>query len=243
MRSITLKVSDVSVIYPGSGAAESAAAVLEGVSFDVAAGERIALIGANGAGKSTLLLALVGVIPLRGGSVNINGTPLEKKNLPAIRRMAGLVFQNPDDQLFMPTVFEDVAFGPRNYAGANTEAEIARQVDTQLAALGISQLKDRMSHKLSGGEKRLVALASVLILDPSLLLLDEPSAFLDPRAKRRLTGVLKALPQAFILATHDLALAEDLCTRVILLEKGRVRADGETNRILKDAALLDDCGL
>jgi cobalt/nickel transport system ATP-binding protein len=257
-----LRVSNVSAVYPGAGAAESAAHVLEDISFNAAAGERIALIGANGAGKSTLLLTLVGVIPLHGGSITINGTPLEKKSLPAIRRMAGLVFQNPDDQLFMPTVFEDIAFGLRNYAGRDRRTrgarspfapegnqepahagEVAEQVDALLTSLGIAQLRDRMSHKLSGGEKRMAALASVLVLDPSLLLLDEPSAFLDPRARRRLIGALDALPQAFILATHDLSLARDLCSRVILLKKGRIRADGATKGILGDAALLDECGL
>jgi cobalt/nickel transport system ATP-binding protein len=239
-----LDVSRVTVVYPGSGAAESTNCVLEDLSFSAAAGERIALIGANGAGKSTLLLTLVGVIPLRDGSVTLNGTLLERKSLPAIRRMVGLVFQNPDDQLFMPTVFEDVAFGPRNYAETtHTGGAIAGQVDALLASLGIAHLRDRMSHKLSGGEKRMAALASVLILNPSLLLLDEPSAFLDPRARRRLIGVLGALSPAFILATHDLDLAQDLCARVILLKSGRIRADGPTGRILGDTALLDECGL
>jgi cobalt/nickel transport system ATP-binding protein len=244
-------------MYPGSevpgSRLEESGHVLEDISFRAQPGERIALIGANGAGKSTLLLTLVGVTPVHDGEVRFNGVRLEKKSLPEIRRNLGLVFQNPDDQLFMPTVFEDVAFGPRNYASeggirdrgnrAGMEREIAERVDAQLAALGIAPLRNRMSHKLSGGEKRMAALASVLIQNPALLLLDEPSAFLDPRARRRLINILDSLSQGFILATHDLDLALELCNRAILLKKGRIRADGPAGEILADPSLLDECGL
>jgi cobalt/nickel transport system ATP-binding protein len=234
-----LEVSGLSAVYPGGE--DRPGCVLEEISFTAERGDRIALIGANGAGKSTLLFTLLGLVPICSGIVKIDGTLLNKKNLPEIRRKLGLVFQNPEDQLFMPTVFEDLAFGPRNYGGE--EAAVTAAAESLLAALGISHLRDRMSHRLSGGEQRMAALASVLILEPALLLLDEPSAFLDPRSRRRLAGVLRNLPQGFILATHDLNLALDLCLRTILLNKGRIRADAGTPAILADEKLLDECGL
>jgi cobalt/nickel transport system ATP-binding protein len=238
-----LNVTDLSVVYSGSG--DSGAHVLNGVSFRAAPGERIALIGANGAGKSPLLLTLVGVIPIHDGSVTVCGVNLQKKNLPVIRRKAGLLFQNPDDQLFMPTVLEDVTFGPKNYAAetGKTEEEIEDNAEAILEKLEIAHLKDRMSHKLSGGEKRLAALASILVMEPEILLADEPSAFLDPRARRRLISIFKELNQTFIIATHDIELARDLCTRTLLLHKGTIRADSFTDEILNNAALLDECAL
>lgn len=223
--------------YPGSGEGH----VLEEVSFALKDGERAALIGANGAGKSTLLLTLLGILELHSGSVDVDGERLDKTRLPLIRRKLGLLFQNPDDQLFMPTVREDVSFGPRNYGRPAAEADSAALAI--LERLEIAHLKDRMPHKLSGGEKRLAALASVLVLEPRLLLMDEPSAFLDPRARRRLIAVLDTLPQAFIIATHDLDLALRLCPRCLLLSHGRLMADGPSAAILNDRALLEDCGL
>jgi cobalt/nickel transport system ATP-binding protein len=223
--------------YPGSGEGH----VLEEVSFALKDGERAALIGANGAGKSTLLLTLLGILELHSGSVEVDGERLDKTRLPLIRRKLGLLFQNPDDQLFMPTVREDVSFGPRNYGTPAAEADKAALAI--LERLEIAHLKDRMPHKLSGGEKRLAALASVLVLEPRLLLMDEPSAFLDPRARRRLIAVLDTLPQAFIIATHDLDLALRLCPRCLLLSHGRLMADGPSAAILNDRALLEDCGL
>jgi cobalt/nickel transport system ATP-binding protein len=214
---------------------------LGGVRFSVSAGERAALIGANGAGKSTLLLALVGVIPPASGGIVIDGLSVEKKNLYELRRRAGLVFQNPDDQLFMPTVYEDIAFGPRNYG--LEEAVIAERGDRVLSELGIPHLRNRMTAKLSGGEKRLAALAGVLVMDPAILLLDEPSSFLDPRSRRRLIEILKNLSQTLIIATHDLALARDVCGRVILLKEGRIAADGPAAKILDNAKRLEECGL
>ncbi|MDR3200375.1 MAG: energy-coupling factor ABC transporter ATP-binding protein [Spirochaetales bacterium] len=217
------------------------ACALRDVSFSVSQGERVALIGANGAGKSTLLLALVGVLPPAAGGARIDGVPVEKKTLREVRGKAGLVFQNPDDQLFMPTVYEDIAFGPRNYGLAeNTIAERAGQI---LGELGIQHLSGRMSAKLSGGEKRLAALAGVLVMHPAVLLLDEPSSFLDPRSRRRLVEILRGLPHTIMLATHDLALARDVCGRVILLKNGRVEADGPAADILDNAERLEACGL
>jgi cobalt/nickel transport system ATP-binding protein len=153
----------------------------------------------------------------------------------------GMVFQNPDDQLFMPTVYEDAAFGPRNLGWA--EAETARKVDGVLDWLGIRHLKDRLSHRLSGGEKRLAALAGVLVMEPGVLLMDEPSSFLDPRARRRLIETLDQLPQAMLIATHDLDMALDLCQRAIILKEGRIFADTAARDALRDAALLAECGL
>jgi cobalt/nickel transport system ATP-binding protein len=216
--------------------------VLEDVSFEAKAGERIALLGANGAGKSTLLLALLGVLPIHAGSIEICGVKLEKSTLAEVRALAGLVFQNPDDQLFMSTVWEDLLFGPLNYGWDKTD-DVTNKAALLLRSLGIGHLKDRMSHKLSGGEKRLAALATVLIMEPQVLLLDEPTAFLDPRGKRALTKILAALPQAMLIATHDITFAEALSSRVIVLNKGSIRADGPAESILHDKNLLEECGL
>jgi cobalt/nickel transport system ATP-binding protein len=236
-RPAALKTTNLRVQYD---AADERAA-LEGISFSVSRGERLALIGANGAGKSTLLLTLIGVLFPAAGEIEAGGLRVEKKTLPSLRRRAGLVLQNPDDQLFMPTVYEDVAFGPRNYG--YDEEKTGALVEAVLAELGISRLKNRMSHRLSGGEKRLAALAGTLVMKPDLLLLDEPSSFLDPRSRRLLIGTLGALPQTMLIATHDLDLALDLCPRVLLLREGRLYADGAAGRILNDGPLLEECGL
>jgi cobalt/nickel transport system ATP-binding protein len=235
--SFVIRAENVTVRYVPSEGTQA----LREVSFHIAEGERAALIGANGAGKSTLLLALVGILPAASGVLSIDGIRVEKKTLGEIRQKAGMVFQNPDDQLFMPTVYEDIAFGPRNYGVA--ESHIRERAESVLAGLGIGHLMNRMTAKLSGGEKRLAALAGVLAMNPSVLLLDEPSSFLDPRSRRRLIEILRNLPQTQLIATHDLDLARTVCGRVILLKDGRVAADGETSRILRDAALLEECGL
>lgn len=232
-----LSVKNLSVKYNTSDELYA----LQDAGFTVEAGERIALIGANGAGKSTLLLTLIGVIAPSFGEVVIENIMLEKKNLQKLRQKVGMIFQNPDDQLFMPTVYEDIAFGPRNYGAPEDKTEI--NAGNVLSLLGISHLKARLSHKLSGGEKRLVALASVLIMEPALLLMDEPSSFLDPMARRRLIKILDALPQTMIIATHDLDMALDLCHRVILLKEGHIYTDAFAKDILCDAALLEECGL
>jgi cobalt/nickel transport system ATP-binding protein len=239
-----LDVSGLSVLYAESGEGPA----LKDVTFSIGENEKVALLGANGAGKSTLLLALLGILDAASGKIEIDGVLLEKKSLPLIRRKLGLLFQDPDDQLFMPTVYDDVTFGPRNYAenGGINEAEakkIDEDADKILENLEILHLKDRMSHKLSGGEKRLAALAGILVMKPRLLLIDEPSAFLDPRARRRLISIIKTLPNACLIATHDLDLALRLCERCLLLHKGCLSADGAANEIINDQALLDRCGL
>jgi cobalt/nickel transport system ATP-binding protein len=216
-------------------------AALRDISFRVRRGERVALLGANGAGKSTLFLALVGALAPASGGLSVAGIPVEKKTLPEARRKLGMVFQNPDDQLFMPTVYEDIAFGPRNYAVA--ENLIKDRADRILEELGISHLASRMSAKLSGGEKRLAALAGVLVMEPEALLLDEPSSFLDPRSRRRLTGILLGLKQTLMIATHDIEFARNVCERVILLKDGRIAADGPGAEILGNARLLEEGGL
>lgn len=200
-----LKVENLSVRY------EEGARAISGVSFEIAAGEKVALTGVNGAGKSTLLLSIVGVLKAEEGTVEVGGMPLRKDTLKEIRRRVGMVFQNPDDQIFMPTVGEDVAFGPRNY-GAD-EGETQARVTEVLASLGISHLRDRMTFQLSGGEKRLVALSGVLIMRPDVLLLDEPTSFLDAPGQARLIGALKSIDKTMLIATHDEALISALSMR------------------------------
>lgn len=229
-----LDIRALSVAYP-----DGTVAVSE-LTLSVQPGERVALIGANGAGKTSLLLALVGVLPCTGG-VEADGLALSKRTLPALRDRLGLVFQNPDDQLFMPTIFEDVAFGLQG-RGLPPE-EIAGRVRAQLAALGAAHLETRSPRRLSGGEKRMAALAAVLAMEPRYLLLDEPTAFLDPRARRALIRALRALPHAMLIATHDLAFAAETCARCVLLREGRVFADGPARKLLYDAALMDACGV
>jgi len=214
---------------------------LQDVNLVVRAGERVALVGANGAGKSTLLHILGGLLTPSGGEVRVADRVVGRATLREVRRTVGLVLQDPDDQLFLPTVAEDVAFGPLN-AGLPRD-EVARRVDNILDRLGVAHLRDRPHHQLSAGEKRLCALAAVLVMEPTVLSLDEPSSHLDPRARRRLIQLLGDLALAQILVTHDLDMALDLCPRTVVLHEGRVAADGETERILTDAALLEACGL
>ncbi|MDR3050147.1 MAG: energy-coupling factor ABC transporter ATP-binding protein [Oscillospiraceae bacterium] len=225
---------DLCVSYPGAQA-------LRGVSLHVAAGERVALVGANGAGKTSLLLALMGLLPPTAGEARVDGLPVTKENLAQVRRRAGLVFQNPDDQLFMARVLDDVAFGPRNLG---LGAQEARARATQaLQDRGIAHLAQRAPLRLSGGEKRLAALAAVLAMQPSLLLLDEPTAFLDPRARRALIAALTGLPHTQLIATHDLAFAQAVCARALALRDGELVWQGPVTELLSDEALLDRCGL
>ncbi|GHS94441.1 putative ABC transporter ATP-binding protein [Synergistales bacterium] len=232
-----LGAEGVSVKYD----AEDASHALRNVTFSIQDGERVALLGANGAGKSTLLLTLVGVVHTESGNVTLDDTVTTKETLSDLRSKVGMAFQNPDNQLFMPSLYEDVAFGPRNYG--LPEPEIASRANAVLARLGISHLKERMTHRLSGGEKRLAALAGILVMEPSVLLMDEPTSFLDGRSRRRLIEILSDLPQAMLIATHDIDLASKLCDRTILLQEGQIRADGATKTILSDAALIEACGL
>ena len=245
-----LTVNDLSVKYPDGALA------IDSVRFAIGAGENVALIGANGAGKTTLLLALVGILLPSGGDIRIrdiekrvahpggaqaNEIMLGKKTLRDARSLIGMVFQNPDDQLFMPSIYDDVAFGLRNFGCG--EEEVANRVGAALSSLGIDHLAERSPLKLSGGEKRLAAIASVLSMDPQLLLFDEPTAFLDPRARRNLIATLSGLPQAKLIATHDLAFAQTVCPRALLLQKGKLVADVSSIDILHDAAALEAAGL
>jgi cobalt/nickel transport system ATP-binding protein len=215
--------------------------VLKGISFTITHGENVAIVGANGAGKSTLLLQLNGCLLPEAGRVRIGEMPVIKKTLAHIRRTVGLVFQDPDDQLFMPLVFDDVAFGPLNL-GLPPE-EVERQVMGALGAVGAVHLKDRPPYRLSGGEKRAVAIATVLSLAPAILVMDEPSSNLDPKTRRQLIELLKTFEHTLIIASHDLDLVLDLCPRTLVLKEGRLAADGPTLTIMQDEALLASCHL
>jgi cobalt/nickel transport system ATP-binding protein len=214
---------------------------IRGVSFRITHGESVAIVGSNGAGKSTLLLHLNGYITPTRGIVRIGDYPLTKKNLKAARRSVGMVFQDPDDQLFMPTVFDDVAFGPLNL-GLPPE-EVEERVMHALETVGARHLKNRPPYRLSGGEKRSVAIASVLSMSPDILVMDEPTADLDPRARRKLIELLKTFEHTKIIATHDLDMAMDVCERTIVLSEGSVTADGPTPALFQDEALLALSGL
>jgi cobalt/nickel transport system ATP-binding protein len=213
---------------------------LRGVSFDLCEGDKAALVGPNGAGKSTLMLHLNGI--LRGeGEIIVRGERLTRDNLPAIRSMVGLVFQNPDDQLFSPTVFEDVAFGPL-HMGLPKE-EVIKRVEAALQAVRMSNYRDRMSHHLSVGEKKRIAIATVLSMNPQILVLDEPSAGLDPRARRTLINLLRDLPITMLVSTHDMRMVQELFPRTIVMDEGVIVADGETKDILSDERFLNEHGL
>ena len=217
---------------------------LRDVSFTLAAGERVALIGPNGAGKSTLLLHLNGLLPDRPPStpaVTVDGLPVAEANLREIRRRVGLLFQDPDDQLFCPTVWEDVAFGPRQLG--LREPELSRLVTESLAQVGLAGFEERLPHHLSRGEKRRACLAGLLACDARVLVLDEPTSDLDPRGRRELMALLSRLPVAQLIATHDLEFVVEICPRTIVLDGGRIVADGPTRRLLDDESLMLAHGL
>ncbi|MCG8337318.1 MAG: energy-coupling factor ABC transporter ATP-binding protein [Proteobacteria bacterium] len=210
--------------------------VLKGITFLITHGESVAVVGANGAGKSTLLHHLNGYFLPDNGSLVIGDVTLTKKTVSLVRRSVGMVFQNPDDQLFMPTVFDDVAFGPLNMG--MSEEDVKRKVKSALAAVRSEHLRDRPPYRLSGGEKRSVAIASVLSMAPDILVMDEPSSNLDPKSRRLLIDLLKTFEHTKIIATHDLDLALDLCERTIVLSDGKILADGETSELFKNVDLL-----
>lgn len=201
----------------------------------------IGIIGANGAGKSTLLSSVMGLVPVKSGEIEIDGVISGKKTISLIRKKVGMVFQNPDDQLFMPTVYEDLMFGPKNY-GMDTEKAEA-YAEKILEKMGISHLKERYTHKLSWGEKRKVAIACVLMLEPSIMLLDEPTSFLDPKSRTNLMKLLTELDCTKIITTHDLDMALDICDRIIIIRAGEKAADGEPVMLLKNKTLLEECNL
>ena len=215
-------------------------AALRGVSFEMCEGEQVALVGPNGAGKSTLMLHLNGILSGHG-EVTVGGNALTRDNLPAIRAMVGLVFQNPDDQLFSPTVFEDVAFGPL-HMGLPMD-EIESRVKSALEAVRMSSFRDRLSHHLSVGEKKRIAIATVLSMNPQILILDEPSAGLDPRGRRTLINLLRELPITMLVSTHDMRLVQELFPRTIVMDEGQIVADGKTKDILQNEELLTAHGL
>jgi cobalt transport protein ATP-binding subunit len=214
---------------------------LRGIDLSIAAGEKVALVGPNGAGKSTLMLHLNGTLAPSHGSVEIGGLPVERANLPRIRAAVGLVFQDPDDQLFSPTVFDDVAFGPLHMGMAETEIHV--RVEQALAAVGLTGFGRRLPHHLSLGQRKRAALATVLSMDPLVLVFDEPSSGLDPRGRRQLIGLLKALGQTVLVATHDMRLVAEVLARTVLLDDGLVVADGPTATVLADGPLLVAHGL
>ncbi len=214
---------------------------LKGISFKILQGECVAVIGGNGAGKSTLLQHLNGYLMPTSGEVRIGEVTLTRETAKIIRRTVGMVFQDPDDQLFMPTVFEDVAFGPLNLGLVPQEA--AQRAADALERVGMTHLRDRPPYKLSAGEKRAVAIATALAGLPDVLVMDEPSSNLDPRGRRRLIELLKSLEQTRIIATHDLEMVVEICPRVIVLDHGQVVAEGLTAEILGDEALMLRHGL
>lgn len=214
---------------------------LHGIDLRIARGEKVALVGPNGAGKSTLMLQLNGILTPSHGSVAVGGTVIDRSTVRRIRAEVGLVFQDPDDQLFSPTVFEDVAFGPLHMGVA--AAEIHDRVERALAAVGMTGLEARVPHRLSLGQRKRVALATVLSMDPSVLVFDEPSAGLDPRGRRELIGLLLELPQTLLVSTHDMRLVAEVFPRTVVMDDGLIVADGPTARILDDDRLLETHGL
>jgi cobalt/nickel transport system ATP-binding protein len=230
----TIEVEKLSYSYPDGHVA------LRDASLTIAPGEKVALVGPNGAGKSTLMLHLNGILQGQG-KVHVCGLDVIDKNLGKVRAAVGLVFQNPDDQLFSPTVFDDVAFGPI-YQGLK-KADVEERVDRALEAVHMRDYARRVSHHLSVGEKKRITIATVLSMNPEILVLDEPSAGLDPRARRSLINLLRELPQTMLVSTHDLRLVHELFPRTVIMDDGRIVADGPTEQLLNDELLLNAHGL
>ncbi|AET66213.1 ABC-type cobalt transport system, ATPase component [Desulfosporosinus orientis DSM 765] len=230
-----LEVKNLHFSYPDGHNA------VRGMSFSIHHGESVGIIGANGAGKSTLLMLLMGVLFPSQGEVCVGDVQVTKKTLPMIRQRLGMVFQDPDDQLFMNTVYDDVAFGPRNYK--LDEKEVERRVLSALELVGIPHLKDRAPFKLSGGEKRAAAIAAVLSMQPDILVMDEPTAALDPKSRRRVMNLLASFEHTKIVTSHDLDMIFEMCDRTIVIKKGEIVADGVTSEILVNAELMDASGL
>lgn len=226
----SLAMSGVAYAYPDGYQA------LFGVDLCIEQGERVALLGPNGAGKTTLVLHLNGILTAGAGSVHVGGLEVAKPNLTEIRRRVGIVFQDPDDQLFMPTVREDVAFGPANLGLRG--ADLTVRVEAALDAVGMAEFADRPPHHLSFGQRRRVAVATVLSMEPEILVLDEPSSNLDPASRRELAEILTGLPITLLMVTHDLPYAAQLCTRSVILDDGTIVADRATRDLLTDADTL-----
>jgi cobalt/nickel transport system ATP-binding protein len=239
----SIEVEHLSFSYPDGHPA------LADVSLHIAPGEKVALVGPNGAGKSTLVLHLNGILPAPmpqaraadRGRVTVCGLEVGEKTLGHVRAAVGLVFQNPDDQLFSPTVYEDVAFGPL-YQGLGPE-EVAARVTTALEAVSMQSYARRISHHLSVGEKKRIAIATVLSMNPEVLVLDEPTSGLDPRARRSLIHLLRDLPMTMLVSSHDLAMVQELLPRMVIMDEGRIVADGPTEELMEDKQLLEAHGL
>jgi len=235
MASPVLELRGVRYRYPDGTAA------LDGIDLRIGAGESVALLGPNGAGKSTLLLHLNGVLRPAEGSVLVEGTEISDATVRAVRARVGMVFQDPDDQLFMTTLYDDTAFGPLNMGLPRDEVD--SRVHDALHAVGLANAASRPARNLSFGQRKRAALASVLSMRPPLLVLDEPTSNLDPRARREMIALLRSLEATTVLATHDMALAAELCGRAIVLDEGRIAADGSVAEVLADTALLEAHGL
>ena len=229
----SLEIKELAFAYPDGNQA------LYGVNLSIQKGERVALLGPNGAGKTTLVMHMNGIHPTSHGSIHVAGQLVDSKNkesIKQIRSKVGIVFQDPDDQLFMPTVGEDVAFGPYNMG--LRETELNKVVDEALELVGMSEFKDRPPHHLSFGQRRRVAVATVLAMKPEILILDEPSSNLDPASRRELADILRSLDITIVMVTHDLPYAFELCERSVILSGGIIVADNATDLILKDQVLL-----
>ncbi|OGN72180.1 MAG: cobalt ABC transporter ATP-binding protein [Chloroflexi bacterium GWB2_49_20] len=230
----SIEIEHLSYSYPDGHPA------LQDVSLKIAPGEKVALVGPNGAGKSTLILHLNGIL-LGKGSVTVCGLPVEQKNLGRVRAAVGMVFQNPDDQLFSPTVFDDVAYGPL-YQGLEPH-EVSRRVNLALAAVHMEGYTRRVSHHLSMGEKKRISIATVLSVEPEVLVLDEPTAGLDPRSRRAFIHLLRDLPMTMLVSTHDMSMVSELFKRMVIMDEGRIVADGDTRSLMADETLLQAHGL
>lgn len=235
-----VEIKNPSYSYPGGNTA------LNEISFSLCKGEHLGLIGANGAGKSTLLKLMVGILATsdsvaNADSIKIFNLPLHKKNLKEIRKKTGYVFQDSENQLFTASVYEDVAFGPSCMRFSSDKVEMLTR--NALETTGISHLADRHVMQLSGGEKKLAAISTILSMEPELILMDEPSAALDPKNRRNLIQIINSLPQSMIIASHDLDFIYDTCRRVILISNGRLIADGTSEDILKNKELLENNSL
>ena len=215
---------------------EKGKAVIDDMSFRIEKGESVGLIGANGAGKSTIMKLLLG-LATGSGRISIDGMDVNSENLSKIRKKMGFVLQNSDNQMFMPTVYEDMMFAPLNYMVSREDAE--KRVDEVLKSLDLEDLKYKYNHKISGGEKRMAAIATILAMEPEIILMDEPTSALDPYNRRIVINTIKGLEQTKIITSHDLDMILDTCERVILISKGRVVADGPADEILSDEALLE----
>ncbi len=229
-----MEISDLAYTYPGGKPA------LEGINLAVEPGERVALVGPNGAGKSTLLLHLNGILAGRG-RVAVGGVVVDERSKREVRGMVGLVFQDPDDQLFSLTVLEDVAFGPLQQGLPPTEAKV--RALAALEQVGMEAVAERGPQQLSLGERKRVAIATVLAMRPGILAMDEPTAGLDPRGRRALIALLQEMPETLLVATHDMRLVWELCPRTVIMDQGRIVADGPTSTLLADADLLEAHGL